>query len=82
MSRQERGDNVKLASSIAESGERTVEARLTITEVAQLLGVSVKTILRSEKAGKIHKAPRDWRGWRVYSEQEVQQLRDFFLTVH
>jgi excisionase family DNA binding protein len=63
-------------------GEPKVQERLTVTEVAQQLGVSVKTIVRWEKAGKIRKAPRDWRGWRVYGQEDILRLKDFFQTVY
>lgn len=59
-----------------------MDERATITEVAQQIGVSVKTILRWEKAGKIRRARRDWRGWRVYAQADINQLKDFFETVY
>ena len=51
--------------------------RMTITEVAQELGVSPKTLARWEKFGKIRKPKRDWRGWRVYDESDLSQIREF-----
>ena len=51
--------------------------RMTITEVAQILGVSPKTLARWEKFGKIKKPKRDWRGWRVYDENDLTQIKDF-----
>ncbi len=59
-----------------------MNGRLTITEVAEQLGVSVKTLLRWEKAGKIRKARRDWRGWRVYEMEDINELKGFFETVY
>ena len=50
---------------------------LTITAVAEEIGVVPKTIVRWEKAGKVRKAKRDWRGWRVYSKKELYELREF-----
>lgn len=49
----------------------------TITEVAEKIGVVPKTIIRWEKAGKVRKAKRDWRGWRVYSQRELKELQSF-----
>ncbi len=49
--------------------------RLTITEVAQIVGISAKTIIRWEKLGKIRKPKRDWRSWRVYDEDDLFQIR-------
>ena len=49
--------------------------RMTITEVAQIVGISVKTIMRWEKLGKIKKPKRDWRSWRVYDENDLTQIR-------
>ncbi len=63
-------------------GGTQVNGRLTITEVAGQLGISVKTITRWEKAGKIRKAHRDWRGWRVYAPEEIEELKSFFQTVY
>ena len=59
-----------------------MDGRITITEVAHQLGISVKTILRWEKAGKIRKARRDWRGWRVYAPEDINQMKEFFQSVY
>jgi excisionase family DNA binding protein len=56
--------------------------RLTITEVAKQLGVTTKTIMRWEKAGKIKQAKRDWRGWRAYSEQELSEMKNLVQAVY
>ena len=48
--------------------------RYTITEAAERIGVSTKTIIRWEKASRISKAKRDWRGWRVFTEQQVSTM--------
>ena len=55
----------------------TQEAKrlLTITEVAQIVGISAKTIMRWEKMGKIKKPKRNWRSWRVYDENDLIQIR-------
>lgn len=51
--------------------------RMTITEVAEKVGVTPKTLLRWEKAGKTPRPKRDWRGWRVYEQEDVSQLVAF-----
>ena len=56
--------------------------RLSITEVAKQLGVTTKTITRWEKAGKIRQAKRDWKGWRVYSNDELEQMKGFVEAVY
>ena len=55
---------------------------LSITQAAERLGVSPKTIMRWEKAGKVKKAKRDWRGWRVYSEDDVSAMKELIETVY
>ncbi len=59
-----------------------LDGRLSITEVAETLGVSAKTITRWEKSGKIKRAKRDWRGWRVYSHEELEEMKGFVETVY
>jgi DNA-binding transcriptional MerR regulator len=51
-----------------------MNGRLTITELAGKIGVTTKTLIRWEKAGKIRNPKRDWRGWRVYTEDDLQRL--------
>ena len=62
--------------------EVIVKRRMTITEVAELIGISSKTIARWEKVGKIKKPKRDWRGWRVYDEDDVSHIRSFHEAVY
>ena len=56
--------------------------RKTITEVAEVIGVVPRTILRWESVGKIKKAKRDWRGWRFYTEQDLQELKRFHDSIY
>lgn len=54
-----------------------MKKRMTITEVADIVGISPKTLARWEKLGKIGKAKRDWRGWRIYDETNLTQIKQF-----
>lgn len=56
--------------------------RMTITEIAEKVGVTPKTIMRWEKAGKIRKPKRDWKGWRFYEEGDLADLRRIVSTVY
>jgi DNA-binding transcriptional MerR regulator len=58
------------------------EERMTITEVAEKIGVVPKTIIRWENSGKVRKAKRDWRGWRVYTKEEFKDLVNFVETLY
>ena len=58
-----------------------MKKRMTITEVADTIGVSAKTLARWEKVGKIRKPKRDWRGWRVYEEEDLMYIRQFHEAV-
>lgn len=62
-------------------GGITVDKRMTITEVADLVGICPKTIMRWEKIGKVRKAKRDWRGWRVYNQHDLDDIKRFRETV-
>jgi len=57
------------------------DSRLTITEVAQRIGVTPKTIVRWEKSGKVNRPKRDWRGWRVYDKLDLKRLKQFKETI-
>ncbi|MFC1808115.1 polysaccharide biosynthesis/export family protein [Candidatus Omnitrophota bacterium] len=56
--------------------------RLTITDVAKSLGVTPRTIMRWEKAGKIKRSKRDWRGWRFYHNEDLDSMRQFLESAY
>ncbi len=49
--------------------------KLTRSQVAQLLGVTPKTLYTWEKEGRTEPPERDWRGWRWYTASQVEALR-------
>ena len=51
--------------------------KMTLTDVADKIKVTTKTIIRWEKSGKVKRPKRDWRGWRIYDKDDLQKLRDF-----
>lgn len=55
--------------------------RMTITDVAERLGVTPKTIARWEKAGKVPRPKRDWRGWRTYDQDDFRKIETFKETI-
>ncbi len=54
---------------------------MTITDVAERIGVTPKTIVRWEKSGKVRRSKRDWRGWRIYDKDDLKKLKEFKETV-
>ena len=54
---------------------------MTITEVAEKLHVTPKTIARWEKFGKVKKPKRDWRGWRTYDMEDFKKIQQFKETI-
>jgi DNA-binding transcriptional MerR regulator len=54
---------------------------MTITDVAEKLGVTPKTIARWEKAGKVARPKRDWRGWRTYDLEDFRKIEAFKETI-
>ncbi len=55
--------------------------KLTITEAAEMVGVTPKTIMRWEATGKVKKAKRDWRGWRFYDSDDIEELIEFHNSI-
>lgn len=55
--------------------------RMTITDVAERLKITPRTIIRWEKSGKVQYAKRDWRGWRVYDKEDFRKLKNFKETI-
>ena len=52
-----------------------MSVKLTRAQVAQMLQITPKTLAAWEKTGRIHTPARDWRGWRVYDEAAISDIR-------
>ncbi len=59
-----------------------MNGRLTISEIAEKVGVSTKTLIRWEKCGKIRAAKRDWKGWRVYHQEDLADIKKLVNTFY
>lgn len=59
-----------------------MNGRLTISEIAKMVGVTPKTIIRWEKSGKIKKPKRDWKGWRIFLEEDITHIQSLVSAVY
>jgi len=44
-------------------------------EVCEMFDISRATLFRWEREGLITGPPRDWRNWRLYSTENIEQIR-------
>ncbi len=47
-----------------------------------MVGVTPKTIIRWEKSGKIKKPKRDWKGWRIFLEEDITHIQSLVSAVY
>ena len=52
-----------------------MDRTFTVSQAARELGRSEKWLRNGEAKGKIPKARRDINGWRVYTEQDIEEIR-------
>ncbi|MCD4654914.1 MerR family transcriptional regulator [bacterium] len=45
-------------------------------DVCRMFDISKPTLFKWEKEGKISQPERDWRGWRIYTERHIAEIRD------
>jgi len=58
------------------------DKKYSSAEVAELLGISKKTLYAWEKNGKMPFHPeRDIRGWRLFSQKEVDWLKSNVISL-
>lgn len=50
---------------------------MNTAKVAEILGISKSTLLRWISSGLIEDAQRDKKGWRVWSNDDIQRLKRF-----
>ena len=51
-------------------------------EAAKHIGVSKSTLLRWLDEGLVDDVERDWRGWRVWNNRDVERVRAFQKAYH
>jgi excisionase family DNA binding protein len=52
----------------------------TVSEVAKSVGIHRMTLLRWIEARKVPDGRRDRNGWRMFSEAQVEAIKDFALS--
>ena len=55
---------------------------LSTIEAANCIGVSKNTLLRWLDEGLVEDVQRDWRGWRVWTQQDIERVKAFKLEYH
>ncbi len=53
------------------------EKRMYTAEAAEKIGISRATLLRWFAQGKIAEVARDVRGWRVYTEEDIDRISNY-----
>jgi len=54
---------------------------MRVNQVARELGISETWLRRAELGGRIPKAQRDINGWRIYSQDDVERIRELLIPV-
>lgn len=55
----------------------TLNGRIYTAEAAGKVGISKPTLIRWFAQGKIEEVDRDVRGWRVYSDADIDRIRSY-----
>jgi len=51
-------------------------------EAANCIGVSKNTLLRWLDEGLTDDVQRDWRGWRIWMQRDIERIKAFKLEYH
>ncbi len=49
--------------------------KYTAHEICKTFDITKNTLFKWEREGKIAKVKKDWRGWRVFSEKNVAEIK-------
>lgn len=44
-------------------------------DICKIFDVTKKTLFKWEKDGKISRVKKDWRGWRIFSDDNVKEIK-------
>ncbi len=48
-------------------------------KICEMFDVTKTTLFKWEKEGKLKKVDKDWRGWRVFSDDNVDEIRKIII---
>ena len=54
-----------------------MEKKVLIQEAGEILGCHSETLRRAERRGVVS-IPRDYRGWRYFTEETLKVLKEYF----
>jgi len=60
--------------------QATAKKRFKTIEVCKLFDVSKATLFRWEREGLISGPARDWRNWRMYTAQNIKEIKQIIRT--
>ncbi len=55
--------------------ENDKDSVLNSSEICRKFDITKNTLFKWEREGKISKVRKDWRGWRVFSDDNVAEIR-------
>lgn len=58
-----------------------VKENIYSADAARKIGISKATLLRWFSQGKIEEVARDVRGWRIFSEKDIDRIASYANTV-
>lgn len=56
-----------------------MDKHLRVAQVARELGCSERFLREGEKRGRLPRARRDLNSWRVYTEEDIERLRELIV---
>ena len=67
--------------AVREESERWSKKKFYKTnEVCEMFDISRATLFRWEREGLITGPPRDWRNWRLYTAENVEQIKHVMVA--
>jgi len=56
--------------------EKKKKSTYSTAEICSQFDVTKTTLFKWEKEGKLHKVKKDWRGWRVFTDDNIKEIRN------
>ena len=56
------------------------DKKIYAKDICRLFDISKATLFRWENEGLISSIARDWRNWRIYSKDNVEEIKQIILS--
>ena len=55
--------------------KKGIKRKYSAHQICEMFDITKNTLFKWEREGKISKIKKDWRGWRIFTDENVSEIK-------